>query len=303
MLQYYIELELATQNYGNDALSLLSFPEFPLLPADFSIKLNCRSKGRAKTKKIPRERLITEILKYETFNSLAVDYKFASYAVPRTGFSLADLQQTFSLSPTSTQWAATSTWEHSESLTVSREMSTQLSFESMLMHNGVTIYPSILDCLFALEVQSSPEQVAIEFAAILAEVLTKLDLPADISGGGGIMVFDKEICNIKSTSSTKMQWILSNYPGASIYVGKRLVILDTIMVGAIESCSGIAKALGNEVILFPYTPLSGKKYAVLYLPDKIVKSPESALLAAEYLLPLNEETMNIGRRKHWRREQ
>jgi len=284
MLSYYFTLELFSQTQDSSVLDLLRFPDFPLLPPDLKRRLRFKSEGKSTSTTSKSIEHILAVARKQPLNEISFFQKFAPFALD--DLSLVSIQQYLNISPTSAVWQATAQWSEERKYLANSEYYTLRSSEDFLAYNAIERFPTILTTFFELEGSPAPDRMYEVFVSAFVACLQSIDLPFDVTGGGGITTLDKasgDSTPIPRGANLEIRWI-----GAMPLIGERFGVLQPVMLGSPALCAGLQAALGNGAVLTPInTGLS-----LLRLPEAWVRSPDIIAKAAPWLVPTDETTAN-----------
>jgi len=284
MLSYYFTLELFSQTQDSSVLDLLRFPDFPLLPPDLKRRLRFKSEGKSTSTTSKSIEHILAVARKQPLNEISFFQKFAPFALD--DLSLVSIQQYLNISPTSAVWQATAQWSEERKYLANSEYYTLRSSEDFLAYNAIERFPTTLTTFFELEGSPAPDRMYEVFVSAFVACLQSIDLPFDVTGGGGITTLDKasgDSTPIPRGANLEIRWI-----GAMPLIGERFGVLQPVMLGSPALCTGLQSALGEAAAL---TPVNAH-LSILRLPEAWVRSPDIIAKAAPWLVPTDETTAN-----------
>ena len=284
MVSYYFTLELFSQAQDSSVLDLLRFPAFPLLPPDLKRRLRFKSEGKSTATTSKSIDHILEVARKQPLNEISFFQKFAPFALD--DLNLVSIQQEMNVSPTSAVWQATAQWSDERKYLANSEYHTLGSRENVLAYNAIERFPTTLTTFFELEGSPARDRIYAVFVPDLVACLQSIDLPFDVTGGGGVETLDNapwKMTSIPRCGNIRTRWI-----GAMPLIGERFGVLQPVMLGSPALCAGLQATLGEAAAL---TPINAR-LSILRLPEAWVESPDVIAAAAPWLVPTDETTAN-----------
>jgi hypothetical protein len=213
-------------------------------------------------------------------NSVEVLHTFPESGPSLGNISVCEILQELSVSPTNSIWFNTKDLPEHLGPLVDREAMTLRSTENFLRGNRVSRKPTYLCNIVSVEIPAPSEGILDEFSELVANSIPDDLFELDVFGDGGFHVLEKYL----PTYSTMT--VIRNMPRTFHLLGERFGALRSIMLGPLDSCEGIAQALGGDVGFRAIRcPGASRKLGILRIPGSVLKDPESARRAREWLIP------------------
>lgn len=269
-------IQLFTFEQTPEALNLLHFPTYPLLPETFKIKSTRWAMGCNKASSTQDINKIIEAADQKKANEIKINYSFEPYILPETSIKVHKLYKVLTLSPCNCVWSTTNTYE---AHTIHHER-IRGTFESKQIYvkRQNLVYPTLLETIIKFDSPSSEEENYESFWSILSQSfpqdLLKLKVfgCADIGKADYVSFFDI----LSNVSCYKI-----NY--AILY--NKLDRLHPILINSSGLCSQIKKIFPRLTKLKLIESSDGQnQLEILNFSPKSIEKPRTQKLIQPYLV-------------------
>jgi len=266
-----LRLELLSSIQDATVLSLLDFPEYPLLPPGAIINVKRRSQGKVFQHKPKSFDGFANKLKNQQFNALEIKYQFEIFEIPGSGIKIKSMQGFLRVSPTNSIWADKETWPKPETYAARREFLSYGSKEGLTKNGQMILFPTFFEIYISLTNEGTSEDVYQFIYNHLPATIPNSIIKLGAFGYAELEANNSASTIFLNTIQARLASKLENFA----MLNECFDSLHPLMIGPANICADLASSLGDNVsVQYKSYPQSTERLGMLYIPSNILNNPE-----------------------------